>query len=261
MSKQIRGWICLAVVGGLLEVGIVYAVVSSPNQPAPSSLTEDERSDTRLARSARPAVAGSKAAAAPAAVTPQTPAPVQESGLIDSFTPALVQELKATETALGTPDYSSERVDPVAQALENARQIARETSEAQAAAAAGPSEASDPPELQANPEPGPEPEPLSQDPSEPGPEAPQLTDVISLDALPVPDLIREIFGPHGDKAVAVARCESEFRTHAKSGQFHGLFQMGSNERARYGHGPDALTQVLAAYALFLERGWQPWTCA
>ncbi|HVL52397.1 MAG TPA: hypothetical protein VM754_12955, partial [Actinomycetota bacterium] len=73
--------------------------------------------------------------------------------------------------------------------------------------------------------------------------------------------IREVFGPHGEKAVKVARCESTMRTNAKSGQYLGLFQMGANERADYGHGSDAVTQVLAAHALFLDRGWQPWTCA
>ncbi|HEX2179660.1 MAG TPA: hypothetical protein VHL54_09130 [Actinomycetota bacterium] len=82
-----------------------------------------------------------------------------------------------------------------------------------------------------------------------------------LSSLPIEDLIRTVFGPEGEKAVQVARCESTLRPHAKKGQFLGLFQMGANERTEYGHGDDPLAQVLAAHALFLDRGWQPWTCA
>lgn len=75
------------------------------------------------------------------------------------------------------------------------------------------------------------------------------------------ELIREVFKEAGEKAVQVARCESELRTDAQSGQFLGLFQMGAHERARYGHGQDALVQAQAAYQLFRDRGWKPWTCA
>ncbi len=74
-------------------------------------------------------------------------------------------------------------------------------------------------------------------------------------------MIREIFGVHGDKAVEVAKCESELATSAKNGSALGLFQLGVAERQEYGHGEDALTQIKAAYELFLTRGWQPWVCA
>ncbi|MEX2587840.1 MAG: hypothetical protein WD602_07615 [Actinomycetota bacterium] len=82
-----------------------------------------------------------------------------------------------------------------------------------------------------------------------------------LNKASVEDLIREVFKEQGDKAVQVARCESELKTDARRGQFFGLFQMGANERASYGHGQDALAQIEAAHDLFMARGWQPWTCA
>jgi hypothetical protein len=78
---------------------------------------------------------------------------------------------------------------------------------------------------------------------------------------PVEDVIREIFGVHGDKAVEVAQCESELAASAKNGNALGLFQLGVAERTEYGHGEDALTQIKAAYELFLTRGWQPRMCA
>ncbi|HYN98314.1 MAG TPA: hypothetical protein VEU28_01425 [Actinomycetota bacterium] len=84
---------------------------------------------------------------------------------------------------------------------------------------------------------------------------------VDVAELPVEEMIRHVFGSEGDKAVQVAFCESTLSTEAKKGQFLGLFQMGANERADYGHGPDALAQVLAAHKLFLARGWQPWECA
>lgn len=84
---------------------------------------------------------------------------------------------------------------------------------------------------------------------------------INLNAASTEDLIREVFKEEGDKAIQVARCESELKTDARRGQFLGLFQMGANERARYGHGQDAPAQIEAAYQLFMARGWQPWTCA
>lgn len=78
----------------------------------------------------------------------------------------------------------------------------------------------------------------------------------------VPCVIRFVFGPWGSQAVSVAWCESSFRTAASNGQYLGLFQMGSSERATYGHGPDALSQSRAAYAYFLASGrdWSPWEC-
>lgn len=82
-----------------------------------------------------------------------------------------------------------------------------------------------------------------------------------LSLLPVEEMIREVFKEDGDKAVEVAKCESELETSAENGLFLGLFQLGHNERAEYGHGEDALAQVQAAHELFLVRGWQPWVCA
>lgn len=89
----------------------------------------------------------------------------------------------------------------------------------------------------------------------------QISAPIDFNAATTEDLIRAIFKEEGEKAIRVALCESELKTDAQQGQFQGLFQMGANERARYGHGTDALAQIEAAYDLFVARGWQPWTCA
>jgi hypothetical protein len=71
-----------------------------------------------------------------------------------------------------------------------------------------------------------------------------------------------VFKGHCSEALAVARCESNFSTHAQNGQYLGLFQMGLFARGQYGHGSSALTQARAAYRYFVESGrdWSPWTC-
>lgn len=73
-----------------------------------------------------------------------------------------------------------------------------------------------------------------------------------------------VFGPYCRQALAVARCESgpSMTPRAHNGQYLGMFQMGAYARARYGHGPDRLTQARAAYAYFVDSGrdWSPWSC-
>jgi hypothetical protein len=70
--------------------------------------------------------------------------------------------------------------------------------------------------------------------------------------------ILSVFGPAGPKAVSVFWCESRHQPTARNGQYLGVAQMGARERARFGHGPDALTQIRAAYAYFILSGWSPW---
>lgn len=74
--------------------------------------------------------------------------------------------------------------------------------------------------------------------------------------------IRVVFGPYSEQALRVVRCESRFDLGATNGQYRGLFQMGSSERATYGHGNTALEQARAAYAYFVASGrdWSPWEC-
>lgn len=74
--------------------------------------------------------------------------------------------------------------------------------------------------------------------------------------------IRLVFGADGADAVRVSWCESSHRTWAENGQYRGLFQMGSNERATYGHGTTAREQSEAAYRYFIASGrdWSPWEC-
>jgi hypothetical protein len=64
-----------------------------------------------------------------------------------------------------------------------------------------------------------------------------------------------------DAALRVFSCESGLQTGASNGQYLGFAQMGYYARARYGHGPDAWTQAVAAHAYYLDSGWSPWTCA
>jgi hypothetical protein len=75
-------------------------------------------------------------------------------------------------------------------------------------------------------------------------------------------IIKLVFVGYEAAAVSVAWCESSLRTWASNGQYLGMFQMGSNERATYGHGPDARTQAEAAHRYFVASGrdWSPWEC-
>jgi hypothetical protein len=64
------------------------------------------------------------------------------------------------------------------------------------------------------------------------------------------------------QALAVAWCESRYRTTAQNGQYLGLFQMGSYERRLFGHGSKAIGQAVAAHKYFVLSGrdWSPWSC-
>ena len=68
-------------------------------------------------------------------------------------------------------------------------------------------------------------------------------------------------------ALNVAWCESRMRGDAVSptGTYKGLFQMGPKEFAanRHPDHPDIFDRKansIAAYNLYLDRGWQPWSC-
>jgi hypothetical protein len=76
------------------------------------------------------------------------------------------------------------------------------------------------------------------------------------------NVICRVFGDHCQEALAVSRCESGWRTDAQNGQYLGLFQMGSNERRIFGHGPSATEQAVAAHKYFIASGsdWGPWSC-
>lgn len=85
---------------------------------------------------------------------------------------------------------------------------------------------------------------------------------ISKASTPVKRAICQVFGSYCQQALAVSWCESRWSVYARNGQYLGLFQMGSSERARYGHGPDAWSQARAAYSYFVDSGrtWGPWSC-
>ncbi len=78
-------------------------------------------------------------------------------------------------------------------------------------------------------------------------------------------VICKVFGPYCQQALDVSWCESKWYVWAGVGkhQYHGLFQMGSSERARYGHHPtNAWIQARAAWRYFVASGkdWSPWSC-
>lgn len=76
--------------------------------------------------------------------------------------------------------------------------------------------------------------------------------------------IRLVFGEYADQAIRVADCETggTFSVYASNGQYQGLFQMGSWERATFGHGYTPLEQARAAWRYFVASGrdWSPWEC-
>jgi hypothetical protein len=98
----------------------------------------------------------------------------------------------------------------------------------------------------------------------------------------VATLIRRLWPEDPEGAVTVARCESGLIAMdyvdglSVTGQYVGVFQLGTSERAQYGHvgsgrysSADASTalsapaweQITAAHNLFRAyRGWGPWQC-
>lgn len=85
---------------------------------------------------------------------------------------------------------------------------------------------------------------------------------------PIP-AIEVVFGTDAGDALEVALCESDYYprdgvpdTVARNGQYRGMFQMGSSERATYGHSSTAYGQARAAYSYFVASGrdWSPWEC-
>lgn len=76
------------------------------------------------------------------------------------------------------------------------------------------------------------------------------------------ETICRVFGRYCRQALQVAHCESRYSTSARNGQYLGLFQMGSSERALFGHGDGAEEQARAAYRYFTQSGrdWSPWSC-
>ena len=68
------------------------------------------------------------------------------------------------------------------------------------------------------------------------------------------------FGANCATAMRIVRCETggTYSPWASNGQYLGIFQMGSSERARYGHGNNVWAQAKAAYAYYKVAGFGPW---
>jgi hypothetical protein len=90
----------------------------------------------------------------------------------------------------------------------------------------------------------------------------QVRRLAAVQAATPQSVICRVFGDNCHDALAVSRCESGWRTDAQNGQYLGLFQMGSNERRIFGHGPSAVEQAVAAHKYFIASGsnWGPWSC-
>lgn len=90
----------------------------------------------------------------------------------------------------------------------------------------------------------------------------EYLEVRSLYSMSPSQAICHVFGGYCSQALRVASCESGWRTTAVNGQYLGMFQMGSSERATYGHGSTPYEQALAAYRYFARTGhtWGPWSC-
>ena len=90
----------------------------------------------------------------------------------------------------------------------------------------------------------------------------QVRRLAAVQAATPRNVICRVFADRCQEALAVSRCESGWRTDAQNGQYLGLFQMGSNERRIFGHGPSAVEQAVAAHKYFIASGsnWGPWSC-
>lgn len=104
------------------------------------------------------------------------------------------------------------------------------------------------PEPVVEPEPAPEPPPAPQGDIE--------------------QMIYDVFGDAGARAVQVARCESGLNPRAVNGQYRGLFQLGNYHVGRaeaMGYSWDqmfeAYPNIVVAHNLYAEQGWRPWSCA
>jgi hypothetical protein len=83
-------------------------------------------------------------------------------------------------------------------------------------------------------------------------------------SLPAREAICYVFGPYCSQALSVSGCETggTYSVYAQNGQYLGLFQMGSNERAIYGHSTVPYWQARFAYNYFAATNfnWSPWEC-
>lgn len=67
-------------------------------------------------------------------------------------------------------------------------------------------------------------------------------------------------GPNCAIAMRIVKCETggTYVPWAINGQYHGIWQMGSHERATYGDGNNVWAQTKAAYHYFRDAGFGPW---
>ena len=68
------------------------------------------------------------------------------------------------------------------------------------------------------------------------------------------------FGTNCPTAMQIVKCETggTYVPWASNGQYHGIFQMGSHERATYGDGNNVWAQAKAAHKYFMDAGFGPW---
>lgn len=70
------------------------------------------------------------------------------------------------------------------------------------------------------------------------------------------------FGPNCGMAMKIVKCETggTYAPWSANGQYRGIFQMGSSERATYGDGNNVWAQAKAAFAYFKAGNYSfdPW---
>ncbi len=262
-EKSHAKWICVGVIGGLLQFGVVYQVAfSEVDAPPPAALAAARTGIKPKSAATAAGAAGNPALSSGRDVATDRPQPATKP--VVAAVPSADTAVRRPRVAGGRPSgkrlaekpagAQEEKASPLASLLSASSVV---TAKVAAVPPAAPSAAPVPGAL------GTESVQLTEALPLPGTPASTVAAPKAVNPLrpPVENKIREVFGADGEKAVQVARCESELRPQAQRGEYLGLFQMGANERADYGHGPDAEAQIRAAHALFRERGWQPWTCA
>lgn len=68
------------------------------------------------------------------------------------------------------------------------------------------------------------------------------------------------WGPHWLEAAVVSFGEGSWHPNARNGQYRGTFQLGADERRRYGDGPGLWAQAKAAHRYWKRGGWIHWDC-
>jgi hypothetical protein len=84
--------------------------------------------------------------------------------------------------------------------------------------------------------------------------------VYQVQCLSVRRAVYAVWGFEAPAAMRVAACETgrTWNVWATNGQYWGVFQMGSHERATYGFAWNVWEQARGAHRYWSRAGWSPW---